>query len=196
MPHPESQPRSTKKSAVGPIVGGVVGGLALISAVVLGAFLWRRRAKRQSSAETRMREAGIEPQTVPYNYEPCTETSQNSRGQAQPSQSSSSIPVAPSQSGTILSTKAREAAGLQTQQTPPSTIAGAPGTSAASVVSGGASTGSAAPSGAAAVSPLDVVGLRVEVENLRRVMQEMQVDRLEAPPGYQDVQTQGPNTSS
>ncbi len=137
-----------------------------------------------------MRETWLELQSVPYDYEPYTETSQLFHGQNQSSQSPSSIPVAPIQSGIILSTKAREAVGFQTQQTPPSTSG--PSTSAALEVGGGAPTGSIAPMGAANVSPLDVVGLREEMENLRRVVQEMQVDRLEPeePPEYQDVQAQ------
>lgn len=36
------------------------------------------------------------------------------------------------------------------------------------------------------VSPSEVVGLRIEVENLRRVMQEFQVDRMEPPPTYHE----------
>ena len=34
------------------------------------------------------------------------------------------------------------------------------------------------------VSPTDVIGLRAEVENLRRVMQEIRADRFEPPPQY------------
>ena len=34
------------------------------------------------------------------------------------------------------------------------------------------------------VSPTDVIGLRAEVENLRRVMQEIRADRFEPPPSY------------
>lgn len=36
------------------------------------------------------------------------------------------------------------------------------------------------------MSPSEVAGLRVEVENLRRVMQDFQVDRIEPPPTYHE----------
>ena len=52
----------------------------------------------------------------------------------------------------------------------------------------GSETGSAPSSGplspGVSVSTTEVVGLRVEVENLRRVMREIRAERLEAPPEY------------
>ncbi|KAI1795670.1 hypothetical protein LXA43DRAFT_1058371 [Ganoderma leucocontextum] len=39
-------------------------------------------------------------------------------------------------------------------------------------------------SGVSSISPTDVLGLRAEVENLRRVMQEIRAERLEPPPEY------------
>lgn len=142
-----------------------------------------------------MREAGIEPEAIPYNYDPSTETPQNPvlepliRPLPQPPVI---VPVAPVQ-GVISSSKTREAAGYLIHPTPPSTLGSDPGLRTGSVVSGGPSTGSTAPSAVLPVSSMEVEGLRVEMENLRRAMQELQGDRLDAPPGYQDVQSQGPH---
>ncbi len=38
--------------------------------------------------------------------------------------------------------------------------------------------------GSVSISPTDVIGLRTEVENLRRVMQELRAERFEPPPEY------------
>lgn len=43
---------------------------------------------------------------------------------------------------------------------------------------------SARSAGSGSLSPTEVLGLRAEVENLRRVMQEIRADRLEPPPEY------------
>ncbi len=189
-----------KKSIVGPVVGGIIGGLALISIVVLGAFLWRRRAARQfSPTKASTYDAGIEPEAVPYDYNPYAGASQNpllnSLTQPQPqfSESPSAPPVTLGVSGIISSSKAREAAGYLTHATPPSTVASGPSSSTGPASSREPPTEFSTPSVGPNVSPLDVAGLRVEVENLRRVMQEMQIGQLEAPPGYNDIQTQSSN---
>ncbi|KAH9942459.1 uncharacterized protein BXZ73DRAFT_88030 [Epithele typhae] len=46
------------------------------------------------------------------------------------------------------------------------------------------SIGPTSMSGQSVVSPTDVLGLRAEVENLRRVMQEIRAERMEPPPEY------------
>nr|VWP00989.1 Uncharacterized protein [Ganoderma boninense] len=83
----------------------------------------------------------------------------------------------------VPSSKAREAALNRTQHYVPS---------AATDSNVGSQTGSSSsrdlpsPGSAAsqAISPTDVLGLRAEVENLRRVMQEIRAERLEPPPEY------------
>ncbi len=197
-PPPDPRAHSTKKNVVGPVVGGVIGGLALITAITLGAFLWRRRSRNYLPTKAGIQKSGIDPEAVPYDYNPSAGTGiyQNPHGGTQTPRSSSSLPVAFIQSGVILSTKAREAARNRTRQTPPDTLISVPSTSTALATSREPPTDPepSTPIGAAPrMSSLDVVGLRIEVENLRRAMQDIQIDRLEAPPGYQDVQAQTSN---
>ncbi|KAJ3489051.1 hypothetical protein NLI96_g2424 [Meripilus lineatus] len=209
-----NQEAQKKASVVGPAVGGTIGGLALVGIAVLGAFLWRRRARRlNSETPDGMREAGIaEPFPIPYDYNPHQDQQQYSpyRNQqqqqqqlqqqhdlssqathAEPSQSSLALP----QTGVILSSKAREAAGYLPQRSLPSNVSSGPATTSTAPASSREPPSEASGHSAAPVSPSQVEGLRAEVENLRRVMQEMRAERLEAPPNYHDIQSQGPSTT-
>lgn len=188
VPSSNSTLQPKKKSVVGPVVGGVIGGLAIMICVV-GAFLWRRRATRPSSMQNKTDKVENEPMTVPYDYNPFTEMSQN----PMPSQSSLPLPAVPNQSGVILSVKAREAAGYLNHRTPPSTLDSDPTSTSAEFRRPAPASGRAPSSETPRVSTSDVSGLRHEVENLRQAMQELQAERLGAPPGYHDIQAQGSN---
>lgn len=161
--------------------------------MVLGAFYWRRRVSRRQFFPTKVstHELGIEPETVAY-HSPYTETPQNLGLDilAQPllPRASLSLPVTPDhQDDSRVSMKAREAAVHLTYLAPPNTTVGGQSLDITPAPSGEPQMEPFTPSGASQISSLDVAGLRMEVENLWRVVQDIQVDRFEAPPGYQDV---------
>ena len=92
------------------------------------------------------------------------------------------------------SSKAREAALNRTHHYAPSIAASsalgsAVGSNAGSAssrdpLSPGSGPGAGSAVGSSSLSPTDVMGLRAEVENLRRVMQEIRAERFEPPPEY------------
>ncbi|KAJ3474823.1 hypothetical protein NLI96_g12236 [Meripilus lineatus] len=197
---PQINQEAQKKSVVGPAVGGTIGGLGI---AILGAFLWRRGARRlnvNSHTPNGIQEARIaEPFPIPYDYNPYQDQQQCSpyRDQqqqqqhglssqvtrAEPSQS----PLALPQTGVILSSKARAAARYLLQRSLPSNISSGPATTSTAPASGREPPLEASGPSVAPVSPSQVEGLRAEVENLRRVIQEMRAERLEAPPSYRDT---------
>ena len=189
---------STKKSVVGPAVGGVIGGLALLGVVVLGAFFWKRRIKHQFPSHDKVEMQGDvleRPMTVPYNYNPYEQQQGPESAplrQVQPSQSSVVLPTVATQGGVLASSKAREAAGYLSHRTLPSTVSSSGPSSSGPASSREPPTEASGPT-VAHISPTEVQGLRAEVENLRRAMEEIQAERMEAPPGYHDSQAQNSN---
>lgn len=202
-PISDSSTSGKKRSVVGPVIGGVIGGLAIVAIIFVAVYFWRHRARHQFPAPTKLRmmeEAGIEePLTVPYSYDPSTNRSESHHhvpfGQSQPSESSYSVitPIPPPGTGIITSSKEREAYGTyQTHRSLPSIPFSQAGASSIQPPTTRGPTSDASGS-SPLVSPSEVAGLRAEVENLRRVMQEIQEDRMEAPPGYHDSQAQNPS---
>ncbi|TFK89099.1 DUF1793-domain-containing protein [Polyporus arcularius HHB13444] len=90
---------------------------------------------------------------------------------------------------TIAVSKAREAALNRPQHYHTSSISASSATGSAALTASSTdplSPNSGSRSGAgSSISPTEVVSLRAEVENLRRVMQEIRADRFEPPPEYQ-----------
>ncbi|KAJ3489039.1 hypothetical protein NLI96_g2399 [Meripilus lineatus] len=200
---PQINQEAQKKTVVGPAVGGTIGGLALIGIVILGAFLWRRGARRlnvKSHTPNGIQEARIaEPFPIPHDYNPHQDQQQCSpyRDQqeqqqhdlssqvtrAEPSQSLLALP----QTGVILSSKARAAAEYLLQRSLPSNISSGPATTSTAPASRREPPLEPAGPSVAPVSPSQVEGLRAEMESLRRVVQEMRAEQLEAPPSYRDT---------
>lgn len=89
----------------------------------------------------------------------------------------------------VVSSKARERALNQMHHYAPSSVTSSSvtGSGAGSAVSGSSqeplSPGTRRTT-SGSLSPTDVLSLRAEVENLRRVMQEIRAERLEPPPEY------------
>ncbi len=179
-----------KKTNVGAIVGGVIAGIVGLGIIIfLAIFFWRR--SREEPGDT-IEKAVIEPaDTVPaafpYQstpYEPPTEAFQPMRNAQMPVESGD-IDLSPVRS--YPSSKARLAALPSTPRRTPPASSSAYSTSdqtASSREPPSRATSSRSRTTASPISPQEVQGLRVEVENLRRVMQSFQNDRLDPPPEY------------
>lgn len=163
VPSIPSKSKINVKVIVGAVVGGLVG---LVLLLVLWLYCRRRSPTAPGSAEAvDLMQSSFRP--VPYEYTPY--------------QALDVIP--PLQAAPVYMTKAREAVVPQsTASTSSSNTAqnSQPQTTDARMPSVNS------PDGGLNVSPGDVQGLRVEVENLRRVMQTFQdVDRTDPPPLYE-----------
>ncbi|PCH43427.1 DUF1793-domain-containing protein [Wolfiporia cocos MD-104 SS10] len=183
IPPPTPSAATTKASHVGAIVGGVVGGIGGLACILLlGLFFWRRSHREGGT------EKDGDPETHeadPFMYQPApvipaaTITSSNTSLEQQP-------PVA-------MSTKMREY--LASQRRTRTAPAPAPASNASEQASASAYTSTApassqepptSPGSAdAAMSSTEIIGLRTEVENLRRAMEELREERImDAPPEY------------
>ena len=186
------------KSNVGPIVGGVVGGVGgFILLSLLGFYFWRR-SRRQRNDDEMVNVYSNRPitQPVPYNYAREETLPWNTTGSVQPQGSQPQLETSPASSGVVgygvgvgaglgsgRPSKSREAL-ITTQYSAPTSQAAGSSYAASS----GPSSSQEAPSGSdlnvgSPVSPSEVAGLRVEVENLRRVMQQF---AMEPPPTYHE----------
>ncbi|PCH43429.1 DUF1793-domain-containing protein, partial [Wolfiporia cocos MD-104 SS10] len=153
-------------SHMGAIVGGVVyvGGVGGLTCILLLGFFFWRRSHREGGTEK-----DSDPETHeadPFTYQPA--------------------PVIPAATITPSSiSKMREYLGSQGQTQTQTLTAPAPVSDVSESVSVPTSTAPEPPSAAsgddAAMSSTDINGLRVEMENLRRAVQELRVD---APPEY------------
>lgn len=172
IPPPVSNAITTGKPvAIGAIVGGVVGGvggLALILLAVLFIWRWKRQTRERTTKEDHDDILGNLERPEPFPYEnspflPLQDVGSNSASaqQTQP-----------------LSPKSTEH--LQSQEQ--ATLPFAPSSTASAKTVSTPSVGTQSTAGL--MSPADIIGLRTEVENLRRVMQVLHAERLEPPPEY------------
>ena len=179
----------TRASNIGAIVGGVVGGLVAIAAGV-ALFYWRRR--RQGRRSHCQYKARLSEHTRPYPYG-ATERrdSDPQKYMDAPSIESSdaaidSSPVnalgGPSPQLVFSGSKAREHAGDMEQATGTGYLP--PLTPRREVLVETESSGSQSTSHS--LSTTDIVGLRIEVENLRRTVHGIREERLEPPPQYRE----------
>lgn len=184
-----------KSSIVGPVVGGVVGGLGLIALALLALFFWRRRQRARASESTAklydIDEVDSQFQPTPnpaialYSLPADHSTSRDHldpEGRQSHDVYPSPVPMTTVTSPARL-TKAQEAARRRHQPSGYTTttsdmMSSAPHSNPAS------NSGSSDREAPSVVSPSEVQGLRTEVENLRRAMDEMQMERIEAPPSY------------
>ena len=189
---------SESRTDVGAIAGGVVGGLAGVGIVVAIVVVLRKRRKRQlEEADTAAAEVAEQaphrPTLAPYHQPPSSDYISVSTpsdmatagfagiGAGDMGAYYDSPALSPSPD---LSTKARREAmpTITRSYHPP------PSESAATSSNVGSQTGSESSrellSLRGPVLRTDMVGLRTEVENLRRVVHEIRAERLEAPPEY------------
>ena len=187
------------KPNIGAIVGGVVAGVAVLAiAVGVGVFFWRKR-RQQSSASTYHYKEDLLENPHPYQYEATYETeyAPNRYTDADADevrQAAAATRISPADGPytspypVIGSSKARERAREMEQRYPISPTATAepitPAAASSEVISSGSEASSGGGSGVNTVSTTDLLGLRAEVENLRRVMQGIREERLDPPPLY------------
>lgn len=167
-----SESSTTHKSHTGAIVGGVVGGIAGLALVGLAVILFRRRHSRGDiNAIEEEPETGIHALPDPFVYSSVpTDTTDTTEPQPAP----------------VISEKARLYA-----QNPNGTTTNAPTASASAYSSSSTNPPSLGPSSSYS-PPLnsqdpivsEVRGLRTEMENLRRAMQQMGGEGNEPPPTY------------
>ncbi|KAM5545433.1 hypothetical protein V8D89_000471 [Ganoderma adspersum] len=161
VPHTGISGPSRSSTPIGGIVGGVVGGLAVVGISVTVFLVFRKRSRRKRREEAEKFEV-MEP--IPTLDQPPTLTAYSENATVG-SVRKSETPLCESLRG-VLSDGTHEAATLP---------------DSASQTSLGSRMWS---SGRNSLSPTEVLGLRTEVENLRRVMQEFQAQRSEPPPEY------------
>ncbi|KAM5540215.1 hypothetical protein V8D89_006034 [Ganoderma adspersum] len=195
---PNDKVGSESSTNVDTIAGGVVGGLAGIGIVVaIVVVLLRKRRKRREykgadTAAEVAEQAPHHPTLTPYHRGPSSDYMSVSTPSDAATAGFAGIgagDMGAYDSATLslspdLSTKARgEATQTRTRTHHP-----APSESVATSSNVGSQMGSAlsrellSPRGS--ISTTEVVGLRAEVENLRRVVHEIRAERLEAPPEY------------
>ncbi|TFK92712.1 hypothetical protein K466DRAFT_581623 [Polyporus arcularius HHB13444] len=193
---------SNGKPNIGAIVGGAVGGVVLL-AIALGAgffkFCWHRRRQQRAGAAYHYKEDIFEhPQPYEYGLASQQECSPNRLGYADADTrrahagpadqaahpSPSNAPYAPPYP-IVGSSKARERAREMEQRYPLSPSGSAepgpitPRTPNSDVMSSRTESGT----GGSGVTT-DLLGLRAELENLRRVMRGLREERLDPPPQY------------
>ena len=172
-----------------------MGALAIVGVIVaIVVVLLRKRSRRQreheeeDTAEVAER-AEHHPTLTPYYRHPSSDFIPVSESTRSDSATAGFAGLGAGDMGTIspspdLSAKARrEAMSVSSRRHYP-----APSESVATSSNVGSQTGSASSrdllSPRQSISATDVVGLRAEVENLRRVMHEIRAERLESPPEY------------
>ncbi|TFK80596.1 hypothetical protein K466DRAFT_636552 [Polyporus arcularius HHB13444] len=183
---------------VGGVVGGALGGILLL--VILtgsGVFFWCRRRQRRSG-NYRYKDNALEP-PQPYHYRVAyrrddasnpfadadgTSTTKAEIGSTQPDVATDSLPV---DAPYVGRSKARKNAREMEQQSRPSPAS----SGSADLVTlptrevASSETGSSSGTlGADSLLTTDVLGLRVEMENLRRVVQGIREERQDPPPRY------------
>ena len=178
---------SRSSSNVGAIVGGVVGGLAIIGLAV-AIYVVRLRKKRRWQDEPEVADTSEVAEPVQNRptfppYHPETDIVSS------PSDAKATLAVTGANNGDVEA-QSLDPAGKADRQmtagrTPPQS---APSELDATASIIGSQTGSTSSrnllSRMGSISTTDVVGIRAEVNNLWRVMQEIRQERLEPPPGY------------
>ncbi|PIL35879.1 hypothetical protein GSI_01539 [Ganoderma sinense ZZ0214-1] len=183
--------KSGSSTPVGAIVGGVIGGLAVVGVAIFVIILRKRRRQQYEQGEKPELEeqephhptlAGYYPHSPSSEYTPVAR-SDTTAGFAGVGTAEMGMGMGAGRC-CQSSSKAREAALNRTHHYAPSV---------ATSSNVGSQTGSASSrdplsprsgTGSGSISSTDVLGLRAEVENLRRVMQEIRAERLEPPPEY------------
>ncbi|KAH9011379.1 hypothetical protein EDB84DRAFT_1648584, partial [Lactarius hengduanensis] len=146
------------KSHTGLIAGGAVGVAALLTIGVI-TFIARRRPELGTGSQTNWQRQPVEPEIVPLVHAPTPSDS--------PVPSPHMVPVPVGLSSKELAWLHKD--NLRSQ----STNALTPGPSSTAIIEQGIAT-----------SPFEAQRLQSEVEALRREMQQLCVERFEAPPGY------------
>ncbi|KAI0829800.1 DUF1793-domain-containing protein [Trametes gibbosa] len=183
-------------SNTGAILGGVVGGVAIVVLAVVGVFLFLRWRRRDRSAELEKADITYEPHRPTLSPYACSsedvrptshDTSMLESGVMTAQGNASGAPELLGSSASLIPIP--ENSPLNSQSMKMRELALNARVAYADTVSGSSNAGSNTGS-ASSRDPLSpgeshkVLGLRAEVESLRRVMQEIRNERLEPPPEY------------
>lgn len=171
-------------------MGGVLGGLALIIAVVIATWFWKRKGKRlapiQVSHKSGRKESKGQWHVAPFDSGLVEDSAAASIEPSQSSPNSTSTPYQ-EHGGTALSAKAREAGLVIANSQASSQVA--PSTSAASA------TVASSPRPTSLRVPMnEVLGLKAEMATLKEAMRQIQTNHLDAgaPPGYNSIPRDAP----
>ncbi|KZT10711.1 uncharacterized protein LAESUDRAFT_643898 [Laetiporus sulphureus 93-53] len=188
-PMPTVSEPSVNSRNIGAIVGGVVGGVVGLAAVLVAIFLWRRRSRRMPRLiEKDLIVEHPEPVPFPYNATPYGMNEQTGM-----ESTAESFPLIPSKLREHMQSAlhGQQHASGSTSLTP--SITSTMPTSGQEPLATSENSGTVPASGqeppstvVSSTSPNEMISLRAEVENLRRVMVEIQTDRVEAPPSYEE----------
>ncbi|PIL35943.1 hypothetical protein GSI_01603 [Ganoderma sinense ZZ0214-1] len=174
---PDGTGNGGPSSNAGAIADGVIGGLAFVGIVVAAFVVLRRRRAQQHEEAGKpkvMRQVPPHPTVTPYYQDSTTGFTGTTAALA-------GIEPDPYEGvGVIPPSKAKASPNRPHHDVPFESIA----TSDDSQAGSAWSRGLLSPAGAPSVSPTDVLGLRTEVENLRRVIHDIRAERLEPPPEY------------
>ena len=181
---------SRSRSNIGAIVGGVVGGVTVIAISVAVLLILRKRRRRRYEKSEAVGPAWHHPRGPSYRPYRTADTSDDVRVDPYPDMTTDG----PHTSSTIMAVvgDAHERAPMRPSHGLSSKLSGVPPhrthrTSPSAATPASSQTVSAfrsAASDSASLSTTEVVGLRTEVENLRRVMHEIRSRQYEPPPEY------------
>lgn len=184
---PLSTASGSSKTNVGAVVGGVVGGVGAAALILAAAFFWWRRRKAKSQEVVYEKAAPVEtvesrivsPEPYPYNL-----AANMSTPSAEPTTDTAIEQPPPIP---LMSMKLREHLRQLQPVGPASSSSSSSGARSHTQTSGSGSRYSVDPPTTIGTSPSarsEIHGLRAEVENLRRYMEEMHAQHLDAPPSY------------
>lgn len=146
-------------------MGGVIGGVLAAAVIVFGLIVVYRKFRKPSEPERDVVNVNRLPPPEPYVWVPPNRSTTMREGPA---------------GGLVqMSSKERE----YRYRSSPDVLAGQSSMSRSMSMGASESTSSRARS-SDALSPTEVVELRTEVEQLRRVMQTIRVQQIERPPSY------------
>ncbi|TCD67396.1 hypothetical protein EIP91_012431 [Steccherinum ochraceum] len=183
---PPPPPLPPKRSIAGPVVGGVLGGLGLLALGFAGFFYWRYRQRRKYrfSGKLDIDEAGSPGHATIYGLPPGSDPGAFPVSPESPDDRGSRELLMASNTPMVVSvvrpSKHQEAAQQRERYMLPPGSAPSPPTSSNSGHSTDPGSSVEPPTTVSPTSGSEVQGLRVEVENLRKAMQQIQV----APPEY------------
>lgn len=171
------------RDRTGSIVGGVVGGIVLVASVILVYVFWRRRARIQKDGTETETGDILYSRAVPYEYRNLEQIDEDGRPATLESSRSHGTPQGTNATPRVIPSSKERVAPTQSGTPPNLTAPSSPGLEGTAVFVPAVGRVSGGP------TP-DYTGLRSEVDNLRRVVRELQTERLDAPPNYQDIHNQ------
>ncbi|EMD37366.1 hypothetical protein CERSUDRAFT_114039 [Gelatoporia subvermispora B] len=176
---PSASGHSSKSANIGAIVGGVIGGLSVIGCVVGALFIMRSRSRKRDAARKTSYDGLAEPEPF-YDSAPAALPSASDIPRDAPLHTTSPVITPLAEDLRVISpSKMREYMLSRNMMTGPT-----PGASTGSGETAQPLSSVHPPSTDSAASHGAIASLQTELESLRRVVHDLQADRMEPPPGY------------